>query len=121
VESWKELSAEIRPGQLHHETWYAVALSSEVEAGCVIGREFLNGRVAIYRHGALPALGARVSDGGPGGALRVRGDLAPARPPRVVRPAALRWQSPPRVTGGAKSLGAPGAARIGLTRFPDDL
>jgi len=46
---WKELSAEIRPGQSHHETWYAVALSREVEAGRVVGREFLDGRVAIYR------------------------------------------------------------------------
>ena len=61
AESWKELSAEIRPGQLHHETWYAVALSSEVEAGGVIGREFLNGRVAVYRQrsGAPVVLTAR--------------------------------------------------------------
>jgi phenylpropionate dioxygenase-like ring-hydroxylating dioxygenase large terminal subunit len=48
-ESWKELTAEIRPGQVHHQSWYAVALSGEVEAGGVIGREFLNGRVAVYR------------------------------------------------------------------------
>jgi phenylpropionate dioxygenase-like ring-hydroxylating dioxygenase large terminal subunit len=49
VDRWKDLSAEIRPGQRHHETWYAVALSSEIESGRVIGREFLNGRVAVYR------------------------------------------------------------------------
>ena len=48
-ESWRDLSAEIHPGQVHHQGWYAVALSSEVEAGRVLGREFLNGRVAIYR------------------------------------------------------------------------
>jgi phenylpropionate dioxygenase-like ring-hydroxylating dioxygenase large terminal subunit len=48
-ESWKDLTAEIRPGQIHHQSWYAVALSSEVEAGRVLGCEFLNGRVAVYR------------------------------------------------------------------------
>jgi len=60
-DGWKELSAEIVPGQRHHETWYAVALSSEVEAGRVIGREFLNGRVAVYRRpsGAPVVLTAR--------------------------------------------------------------
>jgi phenylpropionate dioxygenase-like ring-hydroxylating dioxygenase large terminal subunit len=47
--SWRELRADLRPGQPHHETWYAAALSSEVEPGRVIGRDFLNGRVAIYR------------------------------------------------------------------------
>ena len=50
--SWRELRADLRPGQLHHETWYAAALSSEVEPGAVIGRDFLNGRVAIYRRGS---------------------------------------------------------------------
>lgn len=61
MDSWKDLSAEIRPGQRHHETWYAVALSSEVESGRVIGREFLNGRVAVYRQrsGAPVVLTAR--------------------------------------------------------------
>ncbi len=61
VDGWKELSAEIVPGQEHHETWYAVALSSEVETGRVIGREFLNGRIAVYRRrsGAPVVLTAR--------------------------------------------------------------
>jgi phenylpropionate dioxygenase-like ring-hydroxylating dioxygenase large terminal subunit len=61
VEGWKSLSAEIHRGQHHHETWYAVALSSEVEPGRVIGREFLNGRVAVYRQrsGAPVVLTAR--------------------------------------------------------------
>jgi nitrite reductase/ring-hydroxylating ferredoxin subunit len=48
-ESWKALTAEIRPGQRHPQGWYAVALSDEVEAGRVLGCAFLNGRVAVYR------------------------------------------------------------------------
>jgi nitrite reductase/ring-hydroxylating ferredoxin subunit len=58
---WKTLTAEIRPGQRHHETWYAVALSSDVQSGCAIGRAFLNGRVAVYRQrsGAPVVLTAR--------------------------------------------------------------
>jgi phenylpropionate dioxygenase-like ring-hydroxylating dioxygenase large terminal subunit len=60
-ESWKDLTAEIRPGQIHHQSWYAVALSSEVEAGRAIGRDFLNGRVAVYRRrsGAAVVLTSR--------------------------------------------------------------
>jgi len=46
-EGWRELSAELRPGQLHHRSWYAVALSDEVAPGRAVGCEFLNGRVAV--------------------------------------------------------------------------
>ena len=48
-ESWRDLDAEIRPGQHHHRSWYAVALSEEVAPGRPFGCEFLNGRVAVYR------------------------------------------------------------------------
>ena len=48
-ESWMDMTAELRPGQAHPQSWYAVALSAEVTAGQPIGKDFLNTRVAIYR------------------------------------------------------------------------
>jgi len=48
-EKWRDLSAEIRPDQTHYQGWYAVALSSELEANQPLGRDFLGGRVVLYR------------------------------------------------------------------------
>ncbi len=59
-------------GQQHHQTWYAVALAEEVKPGAVIGKDFLNGRVAVYRRASgdpvvvtsrCPHLGADLSLG----------------------------------------------------------
>ncbi len=36
-------------GGLFHQTWYPICLSRDVRAGQVIGRDFLDGRVAVYR------------------------------------------------------------------------
>jgi phenylpropionate dioxygenase-like ring-hydroxylating dioxygenase large terminal subunit len=60
-ESWRDLDASIRPGQPHHRSWYAVALSAEVQPGRPLGCEFLNGRVVVYRRasGAPVVLTAR--------------------------------------------------------------
>ncbi|HZO08891.1 MAG TPA: Rieske 2Fe-2S domain-containing protein [Myxococcota bacterium] len=60
-ERWRDLDAAIRPGQRHHRSWYAVALSDEVRPGVPFGCEFLNGRVAVYRRasGAPVVLSAR--------------------------------------------------------------
>lgn len=44
-----DLSAALTPGQAHHQNWYAVALSEEVQPHAVLGKDFLNGRVAVYR------------------------------------------------------------------------
>lgn len=38
-----------RPDLGFHQSWYAVALSHEVAPGKVIGRDFLDGRVVIFR------------------------------------------------------------------------
>ena len=43
------MDAQLRPGQAHHQSWYAVALSSEVPRGTPIGKDFLGTRVAVYR------------------------------------------------------------------------
>ena len=48
-ENWRELSADIQPDQAHYQGWYAVALSIEVEADQPVGRDFLGGRVVVYR------------------------------------------------------------------------
>jgi phenylpropionate dioxygenase-like ring-hydroxylating dioxygenase large terminal subunit len=45
----KQLSADLRIGQEHHQNWYVVALSEELPPGGVLGVDFLNGRVAVYR------------------------------------------------------------------------
>jgi phenylpropionate dioxygenase-like ring-hydroxylating dioxygenase large terminal subunit len=46
---------------LPHQNWYAVALSTEVAPGAVIGVPFLDGRLAVYRRldGGAVALSAR--------------------------------------------------------------
>jgi len=49
-ERWQDMSARLDPEQAHHQSWYAVALASDVAPGEVIGRDFLNTRVAIYRN-----------------------------------------------------------------------
>lgn len=33
----------------YHQCWYAVAMSSEVPAGQVVGKEFLDGRIVVWR------------------------------------------------------------------------
>jgi len=48
-ERWMDLTAELRAGQAHPQSWYAVALSSEVVGDQPIGKDFLNTRVAVYR------------------------------------------------------------------------
>jgi nitrite reductase/ring-hydroxylating ferredoxin subunit len=57
---------------LFRQTWYAVCKSSDVPAGAVIGRSFLDGRVAVYRgadgraqvvNAYCPHLGADLSQG----------------------------------------------------------
>lgn len=48
-EDWRSLSADLKPGQLHYEGWYAAALASEVPADRAIGRPFLDSRIVLYR------------------------------------------------------------------------
>lgn len=48
-DGWRQLSAALHPEQTHYQGWYAVALASEVEEDQPLGRDFLGGRVAIYR------------------------------------------------------------------------
>lgn len=48
-DSWRQLSAELHPEQTHYQGWYALALSSDVGTDGPVGRDFLGGRVAIYR------------------------------------------------------------------------
>jgi phenylpropionate dioxygenase-like ring-hydroxylating dioxygenase large terminal subunit len=48
-DAWRQLSAALQPEQTHYQGWYAVALASEVGADEPLGRDFLGGRVAIYR------------------------------------------------------------------------
>lgn len=65
---------------MFRQTWYAVCKSSDVQAGAVIGRDFLDGRIAIYRgidgcvqvfNAYCPHLGADLSLGTVvGGSLR---------------------------------------------------
>ena len=43
------MTAELHEDQAHPQSWYAVALSSEVEPGKPIGKDFLTTRVAVYR------------------------------------------------------------------------
>jgi phenylpropionate dioxygenase-like ring-hydroxylating dioxygenase large terminal subunit len=47
--SWTDMTAELHEDQTHPQSWYAVALASEVEPGKPIGKDFLNTRVAVYR------------------------------------------------------------------------
>ena len=55
-----------------HQSWFPLALASEVESGRVIGRDFLGTRVILYRDGTgkavvqgayCPHLGADLSVG----------------------------------------------------------
>ncbi|NJS13840.1 MAG: Rieske 2Fe-2S domain-containing protein [Sphingopyxis sp.] len=59
-------------GGLFTQSWYAVAMASELGAGEVIGKQFLDGRIAIYRtdegvarvvSAFCPHLGARLDKG----------------------------------------------------------
>lgn len=47
--SYKSMSGELQDGQSHHQNWYVVAFADEVKPGKVVGKGFLNTRVAIYR------------------------------------------------------------------------
>jgi len=69
---WMEMTAELRPGQPHPQSWYAVALSNELLPGKVLGRDFLGTRVALYRDQAgkpviltarCPHMGADLAQG----------------------------------------------------------
>lgn len=42
--------------QVYHLGWYPLALSSELKSGALIGRDFLGGRVVIYRDAAGKAV-----------------------------------------------------------------
>ena len=59
--SWRSLSADLEPGQAHHQGWYAVALSSDVPTDEPYGTQFLDERVVVYRDasGSPVVLGAR--------------------------------------------------------------
>ena len=48
-QSWKEMTAELHPDQAQPQSWYAVALSSELDEAGVLGKDFLHDRVAVYR------------------------------------------------------------------------
>jgi len=58
---WMQMTAELRVDQAHPQSWYAVALSSELQADKPIGKDFLNTRIALYRDpaGEPIALSAR--------------------------------------------------------------
>lgn len=51
TDTWKDMTAELLPDQAQPQSWYAVALSTEVEAGKVVGKDFLHDHVAVYRRG----------------------------------------------------------------------
>jgi len=46
---WTDMTAELKADQAHPQSWYAVALASELDREAVIGKDFLTTRVAIYR------------------------------------------------------------------------
>jgi phenylpropionate dioxygenase-like ring-hydroxylating dioxygenase large terminal subunit len=46
--TWQAIPAE-GDGNLYTQSWFPICLSEEVSAGQVLGREFLGGRVAVFR------------------------------------------------------------------------
>ncbi|MCB1615493.1 MAG: Rieske 2Fe-2S domain-containing protein [Pseudomonadales bacterium] len=49
MSTFKNMRADLDGQQAHHQNWYVVAFADELKAGEVIGKDFLNTRVAVYR------------------------------------------------------------------------